>query len=153
MNAQRWSHMQSQGSSQRPPSHPPVYVQKLHSQLRTWLTAADPGVSWLKRCILGSLSQSAAAMGVEVFEGEWEVGLLSSVWPRTRHHGAQWSTVEPSERQQQVRIHSHNTHEMSPGTYLSGKRPRFLIMDGRWYCFALNLTIWKYYFPHFFARA
>ena len=66
---------------------------------------------------------------------------------------ASWSTVEPSERQQQVRIQSHNTHEMSWGTYLSGKRPRILIMDGRWYCFALNLTVWKYYFPHFFARA
>lgn len=97
MNAQRWTHMQSQDSSQRPPSHPPVYVQKLQSQLKTWLTGADPWVSRLgwRGAFWEAYASPLLHWGLRLLR---EVALLSSVWPRMRRSGAQWSLVNISRK-------------------------------------------------------
>lgn len=131
-------------------------VQKLQSQLRRWLTAADPGVSWLERCILGSISWSA------VVKGGWGKGIgkwcccpLSDLsWGVMEHTGAQWVLATSPDPQPQ-----HTRDEL--GTSLSetkGQRQVYIDKcykkrNGWWYCFGENFVLWKYYFPHSFARA
>lgn len=88
MNAQRWTHMKSQESSQRPLSHPPVYVQKLQSQLKTWLTGADPWVSRLGKrsafweAYIGLLNSD----GGSTLDGKWRCCPLSDlIWGDMEH--------------------------------------------------------------------
>lgn len=55
------------GSSQWPPSHPPVCVQKF--QLKLWLTAADLGVARLEEVHSGTLE--GGCLGVLKGDGKW----------------------------------------------------------------------------------
>lgn len=71
--------MQRQCSSQRPPSHPPLHVQKLPEPAEDVIDSCRPGGQPAGEVHSGNLSWPAVAMGVEVLKGKWEVGLLSSV--------------------------------------------------------------------------
>lgn len=130
--------MQSQNSSKRPPSHPPVYVQKLQSELKAWLTGADPWVSRLgwRVGFWEAYASPLLQWGLRLLR---EVALLSSVWPRMRRHGAHWSLVSVSSKSG----FTATTHRWAG--YESVRKS--LIIDSKCHCFAYSFTVWKLIFP------
>lgn len=123
----------------------------LRSVSRSWRASwgpdwqlPTPGVTQLQRCILGSLSLARCSDGGLRFlkgNGKWGCCPLPDlVGGVMEHTGAQWLFAGRQRPQPQ-----HTQDE--PGTYLSGgERPKFVLIDGGWYCFALNFYCMKILF-------